>query len=161
MLMSAGNSMLMFWEICSGMTTRLLNQLQLIKWWKIWKQRWKIHPSTVKLSPTGERLTRLPKLKTSLITTQLTKAYRKIRLENCFCNCVKCGKLPIILACDCWYFWYVPTTTSTRTLGQLLPEVCDTRHNLRPRSHNLSLPKITNQTDKTNFFTGMLYKNMY
>ena len=50
---------------------------------------------------------------------------------------------------------------ATHVLEQLLPEVRDTGHNLRPRFCNLSLPKIINHMDKINFFTGMLNKNMY
>ena len=46
-------------------------------------------------------------------------------------------------------------------LGQFLPEVRDSGHNLRPRSHNLTLPKIVNSMDKKNFIIRMLYKNMY
>ena len=62
---------------------------------------------------------------------------------------------------DAQLFEKVLLARDTHVLGQLLPEVRDTGHNLRPRSHNLSLPKIINHMDKMNFFTRMLYKNMY
>ena len=62
---------------------------------------------------------------------------------------------------DAQLFEKVLLARDTHVLGQLLPEVCDTGHNLRPHSHNLSLPKIINQMDKMNLFTRMLYKNMY
>ena len=61
---------------------------------------------------------------------------------------------------DAQLFEKILLSRDTHVLGQLLPEVRDTGHNLRPRSHNLSLPKITNQMDKMNFFTRMSYKNM-
>ena len=61
---------------------------------------------------------------------------------------------------DAQLFEKVLLVRDTHVLGQLLREVRDIGHNLRPRSHNLSLPKIINQLDKMNFFTRMLYKNM-
>ena len=54
---------------------------------------------------------------------------------------------------DAQLFEKILLARDTHVLGQLFPEVHNTGHNLRPRLHNLSLPKISNQMNKMNFFT--------
>ena len=52
-------------------------------------------------------------------------------------------------------------SNSQHTLHSLLPQIKDTKHDLRPRPHNFCLPRKTSSLFEKNFIIRMLYLNSY